>query len=99
MILIEEIKDCIHPEIKTHFKKRDINNLADARTTADDFALTHKLSAGNTSGPNQFNQYHKGKTNSQKGTKVGNLQSGSSRRVNKDPSRQNQRQGMMVRPQ
>ena len=52
----------------------DINNLEDAATTADDYALTHRLSTNNTSGPNKFNQYHKGNSN----------------RPNKDKSSQNQ---------
>ena len=56
--------------------ERDINNLEDAATTADDYALTHRLSVNNMSGPNKFNhnQYHKGYSN----------------RPNKDKSSQNQ---------
>ena len=80
LVFIEQFKDCIHADIKIHLDERDINNLEDAATTADDFAFTHKLSANNTGGSNKFNQYDKGnsnrpnqnKSNSQKNTKVGN---------------------------
>ena len=44
LVLIEQFKGCIHADIKTHLDERDVNNLEDAATTADDFALTHKLS-------------------------------------------------------
>ena len=95
LVLIEQFKGCIHADIKTHLDERDINNLEDAATTADDFALTHKLSTNNTGGPNKFNQYHKGNSNrpnqskssdGQKSTKEGNPQSGPSDQGNKDPS-------------
>ena len=95
LVLIEQFKGCIHADIKTHLDERDINNLEDAATTADDFALTHKLSANNTGGPNKFNQYHKGNSNrpnqskssdGQKSTKEGNPQSGPSGQGDKDPS-------------
>ena len=86
--------ECIHVDIKTHLDERDINNLEDAATTADDFALTHKLSANNMGGPNKFNQYDKGnshrpnqnKYNSQESTTEGNPRSGPSGQGNKDPS-------------
>ena len=95
LVLIEQFKGCIHADIKTHLDERDINNLEDAATTADDFALTHKLSTNNTGGPNKFNQYHKGNSNrpnqskssdGQKSTKEGNPQSGPSGQGDKDPS-------------
>ena len=95
LVLIEQFKGCIHADIKTHLDERDINNLEDAATTADDFALTHKLSTNNTGGPNKFNQHHKGNSNrpnqskssdGQKGTKEGNPQSGPSGQGDKDPS-------------
>ena len=95
LVLIEQFKGCIHADIKTHLDERDINNLEDAATTADDFALTHKLSTNNTGGPNKFNQYHKGNSNrpnqskssdGQKSTKEGNPQSGPPGQGDKDPS-------------
>ena len=61
--LIEQFKGCIHADIKIHLDEREINNLKDAATTADDFTLTHKLSTNNTGGPNKFNQYHTGNSN------------------------------------
>ena len=59
-VLIEQFKECIFANIKTHFVERDINNLEDAATTADDYALSHRLSINNTGRPTKFNQYHKG---------------------------------------
>ena len=53
LVLIEQFKNCIHAQIKTHLDERDIDNLQDAATTADDYALTHKLSSISTSGPNK----------------------------------------------
>ena len=75
LVLIEQFKECIHANIKTHLDERDKNNLEDAATTADDYALTHRLSTNNMGGPNKFNQYHKGNSN----------------RSNKDKSSQNQK--------
>ena len=41
LVLIEQFKGCIHANIETHLDERDINNLEDAATTADDYALTY----------------------------------------------------------
>ena len=74
--------------------ERDINNLEDAATTADDYALTHRLSTNNMGGPNKFNQYYKGNSNrpnkdkssqNQNSAKKGKTQSGSSSQGNKGP--------------
>ena len=35
LVLIEQFKECIHANMKTHLYERDINNLEDAATTAD----------------------------------------------------------------
>ena len=89
LILIERFKECIHANIKTHLDERDINNLEDAATTADDYALTHRLSTNTTGRPNKFNQYHKGNSNrpnkdklsqNQNNTEERKTQSGSSSR-------------------
>ena len=43
LVLIEQFnmfKERIHANIKTHLDERDINNLEDAATTADDYAGT-----------------------------------------------------------
>ena len=59
--LVEQFQNCIHADIKTHLDERDANDLElDKATTADDYALAHKLSTNNTGGPNKFNQSHKG---------------------------------------
>ena len=94
LVLIEQFKECIHANIKTHLDERDINNLEDAATTADDYALTLRLSTNNMNGPNKFNHYHKGNSNrpnkdkspqNQNSTKEGKTQSGSSSQGNKGP--------------
>ena len=55
LVLIEQFKQCVHPDIKTHLDERDINNLHEAATIADDYSLTHKLSF-NSGGSSKFNQ-------------------------------------------
>ena len=94
LVLIEQFKECIHANIKTHLDERDINNLEDAATTADDYALTHRLSTNNMGGPNKFNQYHKVNSNrpnkdkspqNQNSAREGKTQSGSSSQGNKGP--------------
>lgn len=44
LMLIEEFKRCIAPEIRTHLDERQAENLHQAATFADDYALTHKSS-------------------------------------------------------
>ena len=107
LALIEQFKECIHANIKTHLDERDINNLEDAATTADDYALTHRLSTNNMGGPNKYNQYHKGNSNrpnkdkspqNQNSTKEGKTQSGSSSQGNKGPpSAKPVKSGMVLR--
>ncbi|PIK60809.1 hypothetical protein BSL78_02290 [Apostichopus japonicus] len=95
LVLVEQFKSCIHADIRTHLDERDINNLEDAATMADDYALTHKLSTNNTGGHNKFSQYHKNNYNkpnqnkssqNQNSTKEGNKQSGPSNQGSKGPS-------------
>ena len=43
-MLIEEFKQCVNFDIKTHLDERKVDNLHQAATMADDYALTHKLS-------------------------------------------------------
>ena len=92
LVLIEEFKRCVHADIKTHLDERDVNTLQDAATSADDYALTHKLSSNN-SGSNKFGQNNKGhrpnqnRTSQNEGsTREGNAQSGPSNQGNKGPS-------------
>ncbi len=61
LILIEEFKRCIHSSIKTHLDERKIDNLGEAATMADDYAITHKLSfskfnSNTNNRPSQANQ-------------------------------------------
>ena len=63
LVLIEQFKECIHANIKTHLDERDINNLEDAAKTADDYALTHRLSTNNMGGPNKFNKGNSNRPN------------------------------------
>ena len=43
-MLIEDFKECVHFDIKTHLDERNVDNLHQAATMADDYTLTHKLS-------------------------------------------------------
>ena len=45
LILLEEFKKCIHPDIKTYLDEHDIDKLQKAASMADDYFLTHKLSS------------------------------------------------------
>ena len=80
IVLIEQFKECIHANIKTHMDESDINNLEDAATTADDYALSHRLSTNNTGGTNKFNQHHKGNPNRSKKDKSSQNQSSTLRK-------------------
>lgn len=42
LVLIEEFKRCIAPEVRTHLDERKAEELHQAATYADDYALTHK---------------------------------------------------------
>ena len=93
IVLIEQFKTCIHAEIKAHLDERDIDNLQDAATTADDYALTHKLSSISTSGPNKSSQNYRNNSNRPNQSKSpnsqstkDNTQSDPSGQGNKDPS-------------
>ncbi|XP_062586991.1 uncharacterized protein LOC134248592 [Saccostrea cucullata] len=44
VILIEEFKNCIQPEIRTYLDEQKVETLEQAATAADDYALTHKVS-------------------------------------------------------
>ena len=92
--MIEQFKECIHANTKTHLDERDINNLEDTAITADYYALTQRLSTNSMGGPNKFNQYHKGYLNrpnkdkssqNLNSTKKGNTKSSSSSQGNKGP--------------
>ena len=46
LMLIEEFKRCIHPDIKTYLDEQKAETLEDAARYADDYSLTHKVSFG-----------------------------------------------------
>ena len=46
LLLVEEFKRHIHKDIQTHLNEAKINTLHEAATSADDYALTHKLTPG-----------------------------------------------------
>ena len=54
LLLVEEFKQCIHSDIRTHLDEHKIETLTEAATMADDFSLTHKLSSSKPS-PNYQN--------------------------------------------
>jgi hypothetical protein len=41
IILIEEFKNCLHPDIRIYLDEQKVQNLEQAATAADDYALTH----------------------------------------------------------
>ena len=82
LILIEEFKQCVHVDIKTHLDESKIQNLSEAATRADDYALTHKLSA---SKPN-YNP--KGHHNNFKPKQANPSQNGSRAGVNQTDSKE-----------
>ncbi len=60
LMLVEQFKQCIHADIRTHLNERDINNIHDAATIADDYFITLKLSASNYGGSNRSSQNYRG---------------------------------------
>ena len=44
LVLIEEFKQCIHVDVRTHLDEAKIDSINKAATLADDYSLTHKLS-------------------------------------------------------
>ena len=42
LIVLEELKSCLPPHIKTYLDERKADNLAEAAVFADDYSLTHK---------------------------------------------------------
>ena len=106
LVLVEQFKSCVHADIKTHLDERDVNSLGDAATISDDYALTHKLSSGSSSGgPNRYNQGSKGYANrsnqnksAQEGAKEGKSQSSSSGQGNKPSSNSKPKSGDGYKP-
>ena len=53
MVLLEEFKDKVRPDIRSHLDEQKVEELEKA---ADDYALTHKM--GSKSGNPQQKRYH-----------------------------------------
>ena len=45
MVLLEEYKDKIRPDIRSHLDEQKVEELEKAAVMADDYALTHKMSS------------------------------------------------------
>ena len=56
MVLLEEFKDKVRPDIKSHLDEQKVEELEKAAIMADDYALTHKMSS--KSGNPQQKRYH-----------------------------------------
>ena len=56
MVLLEEFKDKVRPDIRSHLDEQKVEELEKAAIMADDYALTHKMSS--ISGNPQQKRYH-----------------------------------------
>ena len=56
MVLLEEFKDKVRPDIRSHLDEQKVEELEKAAIMADDYALTHKISS--KSGNPQQKRYH-----------------------------------------
>ena len=56
MVLLEEFKDKVRPDIRSHLDEQKVEELEKAAIMADDYALTHKMSS--RSGNPQQKRYH-----------------------------------------
>ena len=56
MVLLEEFKDKVRPDIRSHLAEQKVEELEKAAVMADDYALTHKMSS--KSGNPQQKRYH-----------------------------------------
>ena len=56
MVLLEEFKDKVRPDIRSHLDEQKFEELEKAAIMADDYALTHKMSS--KSGNPQQKRYH-----------------------------------------
>ena len=56
MVLLEEFKDKVRPDIRSHLNEQKVEELEKAAVMADDYALTHKMSS--KSGNPQQKRYH-----------------------------------------
>ena len=56
MVLLEEFKDKVRPDIRSHLDEQKVEELKKAAVMADDYALTHKMSS--KSGNPQQKRFH-----------------------------------------
>ena len=56
MVLLEEFKDKVRPDIRSHLDEQKVEELEKGAVMADDYALTHKMSS--KSGNPQQKRYH-----------------------------------------
>ena len=56
MVLLEEFKDKVRPDIRSHLDEQKVEELEKAAVMADDYTLTHKMSS--KSGNPQQKRYH-----------------------------------------
>ena len=56
MVLLEQFKDKVRPDIRSHLDEQKVEELEKAAVMADDYALTHKMSS--KSGNPQQKRYH-----------------------------------------
>ena len=56
MVLLEEFKDKVRPDIRSHLDEQKVEELEKAAVMADDYALTHNMSS--KSGNPQQKRYH-----------------------------------------
>ena len=58
MVLLEEFKDKVPPDIRSHLDEQKVEDLEKPAIMADDYALTHKMSSTCKSGNPQQKRYH-----------------------------------------
>ena len=59
MVLLEEFKDKVRPDIRSHLDEQKVEELEKAAVMADDYALTHKMSS-KSGNPQQKRYYGSG---------------------------------------
>ena len=59
MVLLEEFKDKVRPDIRSHLDEQKVEKLEKAAVMANDYALTHKMSS-KSGNPQQKRYYSSG---------------------------------------
>ena len=55
MVLLEQFKDKVQPDIRSHLDEQKLEEMEKAAVMADDYALTHKMSSKSVSSGNREN--------------------------------------------